>query len=873
VVCQRIGRKGAFAITFVAAMLATASVFWFLEPGPVSGRLTFGQEAAVFHQIFWLIPIMGFCQLALFGGYAIYFPELFPTHLRSTGTSFCYNVGRFVAASGPTILGLLTSRVFSEANGYHFEVRPGDEGPAVAGGRPRLHPLSMSAPAQVAEAISGLIERVTFFKEETGFCVLRVQVKGRRELVTVIASLPAVSAGEWITAEGHWVRDREHGLQLKAALAKTVPPTSREGIEKYLGSGMVKGIGPVYAKKLVAHFGERIFDVIEAESARLEEVNGIGPGRRRKIKDAWIEQRFIREIMVFLHSHGVSTARAVRIYKLYGEQAIEKVRENPYRLAKDVPGIGFQTADKIAQKLGIPADSILRACAGIEYLLGEAAGEGHCALPRAVVLEQAPKLLGVPERLIAEALFKLIQQNDLEPELIGEEELLFLPRLRQGEIEIASRLLQLLRGQSAYPQIDVPKAVEWVQKRTGKTLAPSQRAALEQALRSRVLVITGGPGVGKTTLVNSILAILTAKKVRVLLCAPTGRAARRLSESTGLPAQTIHRLLEVQAGGFARNDRNPLEGDLLVVDESSMIDVPLMSALLKAHPPGAGLILVGDVDQLPSVGPGSLLTDIIDSQCVPVVRLTEVFRQAANSRIITTAHQVNAGRFPDAPAPEGLSDFYFIERDEPEDILATLLETVRERIPRKFHLDPIRDVQVLCPMHRALLGVRELNASLQNLLNPARGDEPQVEKFGQAFRVRDKVIQTENNYDKEVFNGDIGLIARIDPVERELHVRYDQREVVYEFGELDEISLACAITIHKSQGSEFPAVVIPVATQQYLMLQRNLLYTGITRGKKLVVLVGQKKALAMAIRNNRSARRYTGLLARLRQGESQAAPD
>ncbi len=706
---------------------------------------------------------------------------------------------------------------------------------------------------------------MTFFSEETGFAVLKVKTKGRRELVTVIGSLPSVTPGEWLTAEGYWVHNKEHGFELRAQQLRSVPPTTREGIERYLGSGMVKGIGPTYAKKLVEKFGEEIFGIIENFSQRLEEVDGIGPGRRRRIKDAWAEQKVIREIMVFLHSHGVSTARAVRIYKTYGERAIERVRQNPYLLARDIPGVGFKTADEIAQKVGIPRDSIMRASAGLEFVLNEATGDGHCALPRDILLEQAEKVLALPGTLIAEALQRLLQKRELIHETIGEEELVFLPGLRGGEEGIASAISGLCRLQANYPPIDIPKAIEWAEKKTGKALGESQRAAVQSALTHRMLVITGGPGVGKTTLLNTILTIVRAKKVKCLLCAPTGRAAKRLSESTGMDAFTIHRLLEVQPGrGFARDASRPLEGDLVVVDEMSMVDVPLMNALLRAHPPKANLILVGDVDQLPSVGPGSVLRDIIDSGVVPVVRLTEVFRQAADSRIITNAHRVNQGLFPDTSDMAELTDFYFVPRDTPEAILGTLQELVKTRIPRKFHFDPREHIQVLSPMNRASLGVRELNVLLQRELNPRREGEPAVEKFGWEFRAGDKVIQTENNYDKEVFNGDIGHITAIDPPEKEVRIHFEGREVVYEYGELDEIALAYAITIHKSQGSEFPVVVIPVATQQYLLLQRNLIYTGITRGKKLVILVGQRKALEMAVRNNETARRFGGLVARLR---------
>jgi exodeoxyribonuclease V alpha subunit len=720
-------------------------------------------------------------------------------------------------------------------------------------------------PLPPEEGLSGLIERVTFHSEETGFAVLRVKVKGHRELVTVVGSLANVSAGEWTIAQGNWVQDKEHGLQFKATSLACSPPTSREGIEKYLASGLIKGIGPVYAKKLVEKFGEEIFTVIDHYSVRLEQVDGIGPGRRQKIKAAWVEQKAVRDIMIFLHSHGVSASRAVRIYKAYGDKAIETVRVNPYLLAKDIHGIGFKSADIVAQKLGIAHDSIMRALAGVMHALLEAAGEGHCALPKEVLIDQAAKLLEIDGAIVREALERLLLDGELVYELIGGRDLVYLPYLRRAEDGIAGLLKKLASGPSCLPPIDVEKAIAWCQQKTGMELAPTQFEALRRALNSRVLVITGGPGVGKTTLVDSILRILRAKKLSCLLCAPTGRAAKRLSEATGVEAKTIHRLLEFQpaSGGFARNAAHLLECDVLVADEASMIDVTLMHKLIQALPERAHFLIVGDVDQLPSVGPGSALADLIRSETVPAVRLKEIFRQAASSRIVTNAHRINAGQMPELHQPGEESDFFFIESDEPEIIQSKILKLVKERIPGKLGIDSILEVQVLCPMNRGNLGARALNAYLQDGLNPRRGDEPVVERFGWQFRLRDKVIQTENDYDKEVFNGDIGQIARIDPDERELAIRFEERDVLYDFNELDEISLAYAITIHKSQGSEFPAVVVPLAMQHYLLLQRNLVYTAMTRGRRLVVLVGQRKALAIAVRNDGAGERFSALYDRL----------
>jgi len=707
------------------------------------------------------------------------------------------------------------------------------------------------------------VERVTFHNEENGFSVLRVKARGQRELITVLGHAAIISAGEFIQASGSWVNDRIHGLQFKATFLKIAAPTTVEGIEKYLGSGMIRGIGPVYAKKLVRAFGEAVFEVIEQEPTRLREVTGIGPKRAGQIIASWAEQKVIREIMLFLHSNGVSTARAVRIYKTYGADAVQLISENPYRLARDIRGIGFRTADQIAAKLGIEKTALIRVRAGISFALAEAMDDGHCGLPADELVPLAKKLLEVSAELVDTALVLELEAGTVVADTLDEQRCIFLAGLYRAEQEIADKLKLLAAGHPPWPAIDAGKAIPWVEARTGLALADSQKHALRTALLSKVMVITGGPGVGKTTLVNSILRILIAKAVSVSLCAPTGRAAKRLSESTGLEAKTIHRLLEVdpRTGGFRRNDEAPLDCDLLVIDETSMVDVLLMRSVLNALPVRSALMLVGDVDQLPSVGPGQVLADVIASGAVPVVRLTEVFRQAAESRIVTSAHRINQGMMPElSPAPDG--DFYFVDATEPEEAIRKLIAVVQHRIPQRFGFDPIRDVQVLCPMNRGGLGARSLNIELQKVLNPP--GEVRVERFGWTFCPGDKVMQVENNYDKEVYNGDLGLVARIDLDEGELAVNFDGREVVYPFAELDELVLAYAMTIHKSQGSEYPATVIPVTTQHYTMLARNLLYTGVTRGKRLVVLLGRRRALAIAVKRAQGGRRWSKLAEWLR---------
>jgi exodeoxyribonuclease V alpha subunit len=717
--------------------------------------------------------------------------------------------------------------------------------------------------ATMPDSLGGAIERVTFHNLDTGYCVLRVRAKGHADLVTVVGHLPQAIAGEHLTATGDWVNDRTHGPQFKAVEIKSTPPHTAEGITKFLASGLVKGIGPVYAKKIVAAFGEKTLDIIDRSPSFLSQVKGIGPKRLQLIRDGWKESGAVRGIMTFLLSHGIGTARAVRIYKTYGENAVKIVQENPYRLSDDIWGFGFRTADDLALKLGIPRDAPQRIQAAVRHVLHDAAGShGHVCLPEEVLVEETAALTQASAGQVVAAIEQLQINDEIvresSSELTTRNSQLYLKHLYQSEVGVANQILALKDGEHPLPNVDASKALVWVEGKMSIALAESQKAAIRAAVTEKLLVVTGGPGTGKTTIVKAILEIFAAKGRRVLLAAPTGRAAKRLSESTGRDAKTIHRLLEFDAGvgGFRRGRDNPLDVDLLVVDEVSMVDLVLMNKLLAAVPSSTCVVFVGDRDQLPSVGAGSVLADLIDSGVVAVARLTEIHRQAGASHIVRAAHAVNAGEVPES-APTADGDFYFIEADDPALVIDKILAMVTDRIPKKFGLDPLRDIQVLSPMNKSDLGVQNLNKLLQAALNPGK-DGPV------AFRVGDKVIQTRNNYTREVFNGDIGRVTAIDAVDQMAAVEFDGRTIEYEFSDLDELQHAFVISIHKSQGSEYPAVVIPVHTQHFIMLRRNLLYTGITRGRKLVALVGSRKALWIAATKAETAMRFGMLKWRLR---------
>jgi len=715
--------------------------------------------------------------------------------------------------------------------------------------------------------IQGQLERITFRNQENHFTIAKVKVKGQKDLVTIVGSLFSSSPGEILKLTGCWERHPKFGMQFKFTTYETVTPATLQGIEKYLGSGLIKGIGPVMAKRLVEKFGTETLDIIESDTKRLAEVEGFGEKRIDMIREAWLEQKEVREVMLFLQGHDVSTAYAVRIYRHYGKESISVVKENPYRLAEDIFGIGFRTADSIASKLGIPKDSPLRAEAGILYVLQQMAGNGHVYYPHDELVEECREILGISADAIREAFRSIAARGAI----INESGAVYLSEFCAAEKGIAEHLKGLSEKERMLFMTDREQAVAMVQRDMRITLAPNQAKAVRESLHAKLLVITGGPGTGKTTIIKAIIKLHEVAGMRMLLGAPTGRAAKRMAEATGHEAKTIHRMLEYSPKdnvGFRRNEENPLEADLIVIDETSMVDTLLMHQLLKAVPKEASLILVGDVDQLPSVGPGNVLRDIIESGQVPCVRLNEIFRQAQESLIIVNAHRINRGESPvvDAGTAEGKGrDFYFMQQEEPEKALQTILELCAEKVRNKFGYDPFRDIQVLTPMHRGVIGASNLNAELQKRLNSSTDE---LHRGGRIFKPGDKVMQIRNNYDREVFNGDIGRIASIDREAQEVVVDFESKTVPYDFADLDELILAYAISVHKSQGSEYPVVIMPLLTQHYLMLQRNLLYTAVTRGKKLVIIIGTKKALSIALKNNRPQERYTKLRERLKSFSS-----
>lgn len=753
---------------------------------------------------------------------------------------------------------------------------------------PATPPPAQKQPQHVA-TVDGVLERVTFANPETGYTIARIApdrgtgrgpVSASTELITAVGPLLGAQIGESLRLRGRWTSHVTYGRQFEVHSYTTVLPATEQGIRRYLGSGLIRGIGPVMAERMVGHFGTDIIHIIDDEPGRLVEVPGLGPKRSRRIRDAWAEQKAIKEVMIFLQGVGVSTSLAVKIYKKYGDQAITTVREQPYRLAADVWGIGFRTADTIAASVGIATDSPERITAGLAYTLSEAADDGHCYLPEPALISGAARILGLPASRIEPLLPQLAAG-----ELAVRETLpaagaaaadpvpaVYLPPFFHAERSLALALRRILAARSdrlaAFSGVDWDRAFGWLKSRTGTELAGEQAGAVRTALTQKVAVLTGGPGCGKSFTVRSVVELARARNATVILAAPTGRAARRLAELTGHEAATIHRLLKLQPGGEPEFDaRNPLDADLVIVDETSMVDVILANKLVKAVAPGAHLLLVGDADQLPSVGAGEVLRELIDAGTMPVIRLTKIFRQAQQSGIVVSAHRVNAGQ---QPALTSFPDFFWFGCDDTEATAQLVADIVARRIPAKFGLDPRRDVQVLCPMHRGPAGAGNLNLLLQEALTPYREDVAERRYGGRVFRVGDKVTQLRNNYDKGaagVFNGTTGVVTGLSADDHQLQVRTDEAEAIsYDFDELDELAHAYAVTIHRSQGSEYPAVVIPLTTSAWMMLQRNLLYTGITRARKLVVLAGSRRALAAAVRTPGAGRRHTALAHRLRQG-------
>ena len=708
------------------------------------------------------------------------------------------------------------------------------------------------------EALTGTVENIVYRSEDTGYTVCSVRVPGQIETMTVVGACPAVWIGEMLKVSGKWVRHKQHGYQFQAETMACVAPTSAKGIERYLASGMIRGIGKVNAARLVEAFGEDTLRVIDKESQKLENVEGIGPKRRKMIKESWIEQHSVRDIMIFLQSHGVGTAQSARIFRHYGDDAIAMITDDPYRLCRDIWGIGFKKADGVAMSLGIPPQSDIRARAGLVYTMQTMSDEGHCFCPEPELILQAQDLLDIPAEILSVELEHELKRQSL----IKDQDRIYLAPLYDAETEAAAKIIRLLDTDASFKPIVEERAIPWAAENMRLTFDPTQEQALKMALSSKVSIMTGGPGVGKTTIIRALVDVFTKRKLSVSLAAPTGRAAKRMEESTGRSAKTVHRLLKFmpKTGGFDHNASNPLEGNVFILDEVSMMDILLMNAFLSALPNDSCLILVGDIDQLPSIGAGNVLRDMINSGAIPCTKLNTIFRQESGGLIVQNAHHINQGDQLETADSKELSDFYFLEADEPDQVIERMLSLISDRIPKRFGFSPMADIQLLTPMRKNQLGAENLNAILQEKLNP-HGES--IERFGRKYRKGDRVMQIRNNYDKEVFNGDIGNISLVDTINHKIEVSFDNRQIAYEYSELDEIVLAYACSIHKSQGSEYPAVVILMATQHFKLLQRNLLYTAITRGRDLVCLVGSKKAIGIATRNNEIRLRRTGLRERL----------